>query len=753
MSRVIFGLTIALCVALPLGARGDDKSVDELVKTVKEGNAEAQDAISALGRLAPKAAAARAALRDCLNDSDLIIRLCAVRAWGSSGGDLQALVPLLADDRDFSDQSIRESAIEWLIQSDLHRPRAVESLIKLGYGSELLVSLSSTLANDVAAELLVLLGKWEGEIPYKLSSAIQTVGPLSAPHVPKLLELAGGTQDTVSIAALEVLRRMGPAATSALPQLRALLESPKWNIRLAAAGTLGAIEPRDDAFMPVLLRGLADRKVNVRAAAARRLAKVARPVPGLVSALIAALQDTSAESRNVRGFASAALVHIGKAALPELAIALQKDRALLLDDHFVWIWNALAPVPSIDDVLNLLTNALRDPDAATRKRAATVLGKFESIPEPARIGLRSALGDTSPGVRLEAADALVQRGEPAVTVVPSLVSFLTDEDSNSCWTALLILQKLEAAAAPAIPELVRALALTGGVSAGFGGNSNAPQAARALTRIGIRAIPALINALDDKNPQVRGLAAEALGDIGPAAAPAVPALMARLADQGKYAISCGCVGMEPTVAESVTTSLGKIGPAAKAAIPQLLRLFREQFSDPDAALFENYQPCLTCLAKIGAGDRALIAALEELLEQESAKQHGMVFPLEIALLQVDVESAKTPARIRHALEVFVSHFATNPYVCGDSFVIVVDVMVALGERGAEFQPVLREFFRTRPILHMRYRCIAAATLLRINPEEPGALEYLQRLASSEDMLVSMWGREGLDKRRRPDLKR
>jgi HEAT repeat protein len=48
-------------------------------------------------------------------------------------------------------------------------------------------------------------------------------------------------------------------------------------------------------------------------------------------------------------------------------------------------------------------------------------------------------------------------------------------------------------------------------------------------------VPVLIAALGDTDEEVRKSAAEALGQIGPAAAKAVPALIAALSDADKWA--------------------------------------------------------------------------------------------------------------------------------------------------------------------------------------------------------------------------
>jgi HEAT repeat protein len=77
--------------------------------------------------------------------------------------------------------------------------------------------------------------------------------------------------------------------------------------------------------------------------------------------------------------------------------------------------------------------------------------------------------------------------------------------------------------------------------------------------------------LKARAPQVRNAAAYELAGMGPAAAPAVPALIAALDDP------------EASVRFPVTVALGEIGPAAAAAVPRLKQMDEEEINDEIAA--------------------------------------------------------------------------------------------------------------------------------------------------------------------------
>jgi hypothetical protein len=79
-------------------------------------------------------------------------------------------------------------------------------------------------------------------------------------------------------------------------------------------------------------------------------------------------------------------------------------------------------------------------------------------------------------------------------------------------------------------------------------------------------VPALVSALRDEDEDVRGVAADALGMIGPRAQGATPDLAAALKDRSLK------------VRHDAAKALGAMGPAAAAAIPALTTAARD---DPE----------------------------------------------------------------------------------------------------------------------------------------------------------------------------
>jgi HEAT repeat protein len=130
---------------------------------------------------------------------------------------------------------------------------------------------------------------------------------------------------------------------------------------------------------------------------------------------------------------------------------------------------------------------------------------------------------------------------------------------------------------------------------------NRVTARKALEKIGLKAVPALIEALDDTQPQVVWSAAEALGNIGTKAEKAVPALrkvlgtkesvrgaelIRREAAIALWKITSKTEKTVPVLIyilnfsnesdrELAADALGDIGPKAKKAIPDLTKAAQE----------------------------------------------------------------------------------------------------------------------------------------------------------------------------------
>ena len=212
--------------------------------------------------------------------------------------------------------------------------------------------------------------------------------------------------------------------------------------------------------------------------------------------------------------------------------------------------------------------------AETRWMAAEILGEIGPAASGSADALIAALADKDAHVRAVAASSLPAVNSPAQQAVPALIELYRREPTVVAARAL---SEYGADAEAAIPVLLDCLA-----------NQDLDtelrwNAARTLGKIrerAVKAVPVLVESLQDEATTVREHAAEALGDIGPPAQAAAADLVRVLKDPA------------PRVRRDAARSLGQIGPAAKSATPAI----KELLKDPEAIVRDAAKTALKTLA-------------------------------------------------------------------------------------------------------------------------------------------------------------
>jgi hypothetical protein len=193
----------------------------------------------------------------------------------------------------------------------------------------------------------------------------------------------------------------------------------------------------------------------------------------------------------------------------------------------------------------------------------------------------------------------------------------------------------------AVPGLVRALQ--------SGDVATAEEAGRALARLGAPAVPPLTAELQ-RGSQI---AAWALGEMGPAAKDAVPALIAALGDKEKH------------MRAAALRALGKIGPSARPAVPALLLVLQNEHSHDVRLLVPP------TLASIGDGGPEVLSAL-----QRAGSDHSL----------------RTRHAARDALaKLRLAAMAPRPAGKPGAIIAVFDVQDASGQLGATSVDQLTEY--------------------------------------------------------------
>ncbi|HEV7403535.1 MAG TPA: HEAT repeat domain-containing protein [Chthoniobacteraceae bacterium] len=225
-------------------------------------------------------------------------------------------------------------------------------------------------------------------------------------------------------------------------------------------------------------------------------------------------------------------------------------------------------------------------------------GAFAAEPpkaDPAK--LAAQLGSPEVAVKREALYQLGKLGPAAKAALPAIVTALDDPDKQVWTGALAVIASIGPDAAETVPIIIQNLD-PGKAKPGTARDRQQllVRSAFALSKIGAPALPPLIAALEDANAPRRAGAARALGEMGPAAAAAAPALVKNVGHA------------DETVRLETADALGQIG--APAVAPLIAAL-----PDPDEKV---RQGAANALAQIGKPAIDAAKPLAALLAKETA---------------------------------------------------------------------------------------------------------------------------------------
>jgi HEAT repeat protein len=254
-------------------------------------------------------------------------------------------------------------------------------------------------------------------------------------------------------------------------------------------------------------------------------------------------------------------------AVPRLQRMLQADPDAMAR---LYAAEALWTIREDKAAIQVLVGGLRESQAEARRCAATMLGMVGPEASQALEPLIEALADSDVVVRRYAAEDLAAFGPAAAEALPNLESLLGEDEWTQVVGAEAILKIAPSRAEELCPVLAEALR-----SGSSRIRYRATQALGELPRADRRAVADLTDALDDEDEVVRTGALWALGQLGPAAAPAISALVAVL--QGN-----GMDGDDLLIQGMAASALGEIGPEAREAVPDLIECLDQSEDGPAA---------------------------------------------------------------------------------------------------------------------------------------------------------------------------
>jgi len=324
------------------------------------------------------------------------------------------------------------------------------------------------------------------------------------------------------------------------------LNSTNADTRYNACQAIGSMTNPQADLAPVIIKHLKDPADNVRGSCAWAISKYGASAANAIPVLISLLNDSSAYPRMTAA-----------ESLGEIS----------------------SKIPDEARAVPFLAKALEDPDDQVRRFAAVGLKAMGDRVKPAIPALLIAIHDSSDDVRENSMAALAPLASADPQIVPAFIQALKDKNNNVKLPAIEALGNAGPAARPALPALGKLLDddMAGGVAA---------EAIGKCCQEFPETVSYLILAVNNPNHDVRKFGVMYLGQMGPRAKAAVPALIPVLSGEEIY--------LRVWAAEA----LGNIGPDAKAALPRLQEMLNEKLDSKEMEAAELPGTVKTAIQKI-----------------------------------------------------------------------------------------------------------------------------------------------------------
>jgi len=359
---------------------------------------------------------------------------------------------------------------------------------------------------------------------YWATVALTEIGPAAAPAAGALTAAALNGEPEERMQAMLALAAIGEPAAEAADELATALDSPDTAVKSSAAYALGRM--RVAAADAALEKAATDADPFLAGIASWARARIHPDDKTLVSAALGTLSTAlGSERTNTRIAAMSALSDLtGSLDDADEAALAERFVGLLADAHPAVRGAAATSLVRLGPTaISALEKALDNP--SLRTLAMELLAAAGSKAKPAVDNLVAALADADPATRGDAAVALAAIGPDAAEAVPGLAKLLAADDKEAAlrYAAAYALGRIGPAAAP-VAETLRGLSKSDD-------ELMASVAVWALLKIEpdnkaqvAAAVPVLRKALRGERDLARLEAATALGELGQAAASAVPIL-------------------------------------------------------------------------------------------------------------------------------------------------------------------------------------------------------------------------------------
>ena len=523
-----------------LGQRSKAALEDLVTCTADEDPRTRWHAARAIGLIGEDALSAMPTLLKLLGDSDPIVVTQSAAAIGLiREDDGRESIPA-------ADAQLYANAVESLSASMTHsdprvRRAAMRTLRLLNPATEQLAALLSSQLSDgdpsVVMPALHTLADLDAEaVPvliealknpksrYWATLALIEIGPEAAPAVESLSQLAVEGETEERMQALLALAAIGEKAAPAAAVMAKTLDSDDNALRFAAAFALGSVRSADaDA---VLEKAAGDSDPFLAEVVAWARARIHPEDKALVDEAVKRLRvGLHSERANERTAAASGLSDMAATLDESVRSELANEFADLLSDPDpnVGLSGGAALIRLGATALEPLRGRLSDP--VLRGPVLEILAAMGPTAKPVVDDVIKALEDSDPIIRGEAAVTIATIGPDAAAAVPTLLKILSSGETaaDGRYSAAYALGRIGPAAHSAAETLRSLTASPDEVLATVAAWSMLKITPEDKTLLD-QAIPALRKAILADRELVRLEAAVSLGDIGPAAASAIPIL-------------------------------------------------------------------------------------------------------------------------------------------------------------------------------------------------------------------------------------
>jgi HEAT repeat protein len=390
--------------------------------------------------------------------------------------------------------------------------------------------------------------------------ALGSIGPGARDSIARLIPLAKGGRTTARTASLKALAEIGPDAALGLPVALEALKSPDLTIRQGALDLLLRLDPKHKDLLPAALELL--KNASARQGALAFLGRMGEGAARAVPQMVEVLKDPN---DYVRRQAADALRQVGPSAKEAVGPLLEQLGRSDASLHS----SAIAALRQIEadpkETVGKLAEFVRTNRTSFAVSAAvTLLGDYGPKGAGAAPALLELLRDTTAQdyTRTAAGVALAQVAPARAKkeARPDLLRLLQGEATNlQAARALLLLDEADKEALEALERGLK--------STSYYLRANACATACLVGPAGKKFVPVLKALLADSLYYVRGSAAGALWRITGETKEALPVLEAMLKDRA-----------QPYSRAFASYQLAELGPAAKPALSALLAAS----NDPDA---------------------------------------------------------------------------------------------------------------------------------------------------------------------------